>query len=356
MSTTTRAHAGVAGQSRTTATLSRHIAESQLWHPEATGMFTRLMWDLTLAARVISSEVKRAGLADILGGAGGQNASGDMVQRLDAFAQEKFVLALEGSGTICVMASEEEEGIIPIPDPYPKGKYVLVFDPLDGSSNIDANVSLGTIFGVYRRVSPDGTSGTVADCLQPGHKLVAAGYVVYGSSTMLVYTSGKGVNGFTLDPSLGEFIRSHPDLKIPARGNIYSINEGNSFCWDANTKKYVDWVKAVVPAESRPYTQRYVGTLVADVHRTLVKGGIFLYPNDCRDPAHAKPKLRLVYEANPIAFIVEQAGGRATTGSQRILDITPTGLHQKVPLIVGGSAEVQVYEEFYRTGSYSGGH
>jgi fructose-1,6-bisphosphatase I len=334
-------------------TLARHIAESQRWHPEATGMFTRLMWDLTLAARVISREVNRAGLAEVLGNAdGGRNVSGDVVQKLDAFAQEKFVRALEASGTICVMASEEEAGIIPIPDEFPKGKYVLVFDPLDGSSNIDANISLGTIFGVYRRLSEDGKAGTLEDCLQPGSKLIAAGYVVYGSSTMLVYTSGDGVHGFTLDPSLGEFMVSHPALKIPERGSIYSINEGNSFCWDAYTRRYVDWVKTDDPDTGRPYTQRYVGTLVADVHRTLVKGGIFLYPNDCRDPAVSKPKLRLVYEANPIAYIVEQAGGRATTGTQRILDVKPVNLHQKVPLIVGSAKEVEIYEEFCLKGNH----
>jgi len=329
-------------------TLSRHIAEAQRWHPEATGVFTRLMWDLTLAARIISREVNKAGLADVLGTAGAKNTSGDQVQKLDEYSEERIVRALEADGGLCVMASEEEEGIISIPEPYPKGKYVLVFDPLDGSSNIDANVSLGTIFGIYRRISEDGRPGTLEDCLQPGRNLVAAGYIVYGSSTMLVYTSGLGVNGFTLDPSLGEFLLSHPDMKIPERGRIYSINEGNSFCWDANTKRYIEWVKAVDQETGRPYTQRYIGTLVADVHRTMVKGGIFLYPNDCRDPAKAKPKLRLVYEANPIAFIVEQAGGKATTGAERILDLQPRTLHQKVPLIVGSKRDVEVYEDFYQ--------
>jgi fructose-1,6-bisphosphatase I len=338
-------------------TLSRHIAEAQKWHPEATGVFTRLMWDLTLAGRIISREVNKAGLADVVGGAGlgAQNSSGDAVQKLDQYAQERIVRTLEADGGLCVMASEEEEDIIAIPDAYPKGKYVLVFDPLDGSSNIDANVSLGTIFGIYRRVSkesgrigPSGQPGTREDCLQPGKNLVAAGYIVYGSSTMLVYTTGAGVNGFTLDPSLGEFILSHPSMQIPERGQIYSINEGNSFCWDKNTKRYIDYVKSVDPETKRPYTQRYVGTLVADVHRTMVKGGIFLYPNDCRDPAKAKPKLRLVYEANPIAWIVEQAGGKASTGAERILDLQPEKLHQKVPLILGSKKEVELYEAFYR--------
>jgi fructose-1,6-bisphosphatase I len=330
-------------------TLSRHIAESQKWHPEATGMFTRLMWDLTLAARIVSREVNQAGLVDVIGATSGRNQSGDTVQKLDEYAQAIFVRTLEADGGLCVMASEEEEDIIPIPDAFPKGKYVLVFDPLDGSSNIDANVSLGTIFGIYKRVSEDGgRAGTREDCLQAGKNLIGAGYVVYGSGTMLVYSTGNGVHGFTLDPSLGEFILSHPDMRIPDRGQIYSINEGNSFCWDKNTKRYIDWIKAVDAETKRPYTQRYVGTLVADVHRTLIKGGIFLYPNDCRDPQKAKPKLRLVYEANPIAYIVEQAGGAATTGDARILDLQPKELHQKVALVCGSKDEVRLYDEFYQ--------
>jgi fructose-1,6-bisphosphatase I len=329
-------------------TLNRHIAESQKWHPEATGTFTRLLWDLTLAARLISREVNKAGLVDILGAAGMANVSGDQVQKLDEYAEERIVAAMQAGGYLCAMASEEQETVIPIPEDFPKGRYVLVFDPLDGSSNIDVNAPLGTIFGIYRRASPDGGPGTLDDVLQPGRNLVAAGYIVYGSSTMLVYTTGKGVHGFTLDPSLGEFLLSHPDIRIPERGSYYSINEGNSFCWDPNTKRYVQWVKEVDPETKRPYTQRYIGTLVADFHRTLLRGGIFLYPNDCRDPKKAKPKLRLVYEANPIAWIAEQAGGKATTGDARILDLQPKELHQKVPLIVGSARQVETYEEFYQ--------
>jgi fructose-1,6-bisphosphatase I len=330
-------------------TLNRHIAESQKWHPEATGTFTRLLWDLTLAARMISREVNKAGLADIFGAVGGRNASGDTVQKLDEYAEERIVAAMQAGGYLCAMASEEQEAVIPIPDDFPKGPYVLVFDPLDGSSNIDVNVSLGTIFGIYRRTSPEaGGAGCEHDVLQPGRSLVAAGYIVYGSSTMLVYTTGKGVHGFTLDPSLGEFLLSHPDIKIPERGSYYSINEGNSFCWDENTKRYVGWVKEQDAETGRPYTQRYIGTLVADFHRTLLRGGIFLYPNDCRDPKKAKPKLRLVYEANPIAWIAEQAGGRATTGETRILDLQPKELHQKVALIVGSPRDVEIYEDFYQ--------
>ncbi len=331
-------------------TLNRHIAESQKWHPEATGTFTRLLWDLSLAAKIISREVNMAGLADILGAAKtGRNVSGDIVQKLDEFAQERIVAAMQAGGYLCAMASEEEETLIPIPDHYPKGRYALVFDPLDGSSNIDVNAPLGTIFGIYRRVSPDGGgAGTLEDVLQPGRNLIAAGYIVYGSSTMLVYTTGKGVQGFTLDPSLGEFLLSHPDIRIPPSGNTYSINEGNSFCWDANTKRYVAWAKEVDPETKRPYTLRYIGTLVADFHRTLLRGGIFLYPNDCRDSQKAKPKLRLVYEANPIAFIAEQAGGKASTGDARILDLQPRELHQKVALIVGSPSDVAIYEDFYQ--------
>lgn len=330
-------------------TLNRHIAESQKWHPEATGTFTRLLWDLTLAGRFISREVNKAGLVDILGAAAkGKNVSGDTVQKLDELAQDLIVSSMQAGGYLCAMASEEEEDVIPIPDAFPKGKYVLVFDPLDGSSNIDVNVSLGTIFGIYRRLSPDEGPTSLDDILQPGRNLVAAGYIVYGSSTMLVYTTGKGVNGFTLDPSVGEFLLSHPNIRMPDRGSYYSINEGNSFCWDENTKRYVRWIKEVDPETRRPYTQRYIGTLVADFHRTLLRGGIFLYPNDCRDPKRAKPKLRLVYEANPIAFIAEQAGGKATTGDARILDLQPKELHQKVALITGSAREVEIYEEFYQ--------
>ncbi len=329
-------------------TLNRHIAEQQKWHPVATGTFTRLLWDLSLAARVISREVNRAGLAEVLGATDGRNMSGDSVMKLDTYAQTRIVRAMESGGYLCAMASEEEQDLIPISvDGVPVGRYVLVFDPLDGSSNIDCDASLGTIFGIYKRVTPDGGPGMLEDVLQPGRNLVAAGYIIYGSSTMLVYTTGSGVHGFTLDPSLGEFLLSHPDMKMPERGTIYSINEGNSFCWDDNTKRYVRWLKELDPETRRPYTQRYIGTLVADFHRTLIKGGIFLYPNDCRDPKKAKPKLRLVYEAAPIAMIAEQAGGRASTGSERILDIQPKELHQKVALIVGSARDVEAYEEFY---------
>ena len=328
-------------------TLHRHIAESQRWHPEATGTFTRLLSDLSLAARVISREVNRAGLADIFGSAGDRNVSGDTVQKLDQYAQDAFVRAMQASGTLCAMASEELESVLEVPDAYPKGRYVLVFDPLDGSSNIEVNVSVGTVFGIFRRVTPDESlPGTLEDVLQPGRRLVAAGYILYGSSTMLVYTTGHGVNGFTLDPSLGEFLLSHPSVRIPERGSMYSVNEGNRAQWDPGTRRFIDWLKEPDAETGRPYSLRYVGTLVADVHRMLLRGGVFLYPSDRRDPARPKSKIRLVYEANPIAMLVEQAGGRASTGDARILDMQPTELHQKVPLVAGSRRDVETYEEF----------
>ncbi|HXE71268.1 MAG TPA: class 1 fructose-bisphosphatase [Candidatus Nitrosotenuis sp.] len=329
-------------------TLQRHILEEQGRHPEATGDFTRMLWDLTLALKIISREVNKAGLIEILGATDNQNVHGERVMKLDAYAQDRIYKAMDHGGHLCVMASEECEEIIPIPPHFQKGRYVLIFDPLDGSSNIDCNVSIGTIFSILRRRTPGG-DGTLEDVLQKGTEQVAAGYVIYGSSTMLVYTTGAGVHGFTLDPSVGEFLLSHPNIRVPNKGKTYSINEGNSKFWDRGTKKFVDWLKDLDQPTNRPYSLRYVGSLVADMHRTLLQGGIFMYPVDQRDPNKPpKPKLRLMYEANPMAFIMEHAGGMATTGEQRILDITPTALHQKVPLIIGSPWEVQKYLEIYR--------
>jgi fructose-1,6-bisphosphatase I len=237
------------------------------------------------------------------------------------------------------MASEEDEGIIPIPDKYPKGKYMVAFDPLDGSSNIDVNVTIGTIFGIYRRVSPVGEACNL-DFLQPGRNLVAAGYVVYGSSTMLVYTTGRGVNGFTLDPSVGEFILSHPDIMIPKAGKIYSANEGNWNKWDEPTRRYITDLR---DCPDRTYSARYIGSLVADFHRNLLKGGVFLYPQDKKNP---KGKLRLLYEAIPLSFIINQAGGKAVDGEQDILDIVPESVHQRIPLIIGSETEVDLYMRY----------
>ena len=320
-------------------TLQRHIMEQQSLHPEATGEFTRLFWDLTIAIKTINREVNKAGLVDILGLTDQQNVHGETVARLDEYAQDRIYQAMDHGGHLCVMASEERESIIPIPDRFPKGKYVLLFDPLDGSSNIDANVSIGTIFSVYRKKTPH-ANGTLADCLRRGSEQVAAGYVIYGSSTMLVYSSGFGAHGFTLDPSMGEFLLSHPNIQIPHQGRIYSINEGNSSRFDSGTKVYLDYIKSEDEETGRPYSSRYIGSLVADVHRNLLYGGIFLYP------ACPRAKLRLLYEAAPLSFIVEKAGGKASTGREPILEIQPTGLHQRVSLAIGSRKDVELYERY----------
>ena len=255
--------------------IQRHLIQTQHLHPNATGDLTGLLWDLTLAFKLISRAVNRAGLIDIIGNKGDTNASGDRVTMLDDYAQETIRKMMDHGGHLCCMASEEEEDLMKIPERYPKGKYTLSFDPLDGSSNIDVNVSVGTIFSINRRVTPDGTDGTLEDVLQPGTELVGAGYVVYGSSTMMVYSVGNGVNGFTLDPTVGEFLLSHPDMRIPERGNIYSVNEGYSSKWDENTRRYVEHLKSGANGQ---YKGRYIGSMIADVHRTLLYGGIFMYP------------------------------------------------------------------------------
>jgi fructose-1,6-bisphosphatase I len=323
-------------------TLQRHLTEQQKLHPAASGQFSALLWEFVLAVKMIAREVRRAGLIDILGAAGTENVHGEKVQKLDTYAQDRLEIGMARTGLLCCMASEERPEIIPIPRDLPRGKYVFLFDPLDGSSNIDVNISIGTIFSIHRRVS-HGEDGRLEDCLQSGADQIAAGYVLYGSSVMLVYTTGKGVHGFTLDPTVGEFLLSHPDIRIPPRGKTYSINEGNSVFWDPGTARYVSWCKEKDPGTNRPYSMRYVGTAVADFHRTLLNGGIFLYP------ASPKPKLRLLYEASPLAMVVEQAGGRATTGSQRILDVEPSELHQKVPFVAGSAEDVSRYEEFMKS-------
>src|SRR6266571_555541 len=298
-------------------TVQQHILDEERLYPEATGDFTSLLTSLIVAAKIISREVNKAGLVKILGETGGINVHGEKVQKLDEFAQQTIYRAMGHSGHICVMASEESEGLIPIPDGSKRGKYVLMFDPLDGSSNIDVNASIGTIFSIHRRVTNHAPDGRLEDCLQKGSEQIAAGYFIYGSSTMMVYTTGHGVYGFTLDPSLGEFLLSHENIRTPSRGKIYSINEGNTYTWDAGTRRYIEYVKEDRKDRGHPYSLRYIGSLVADFHRNLVKGGIFLYPGP-------KGKLRLLYEAAPLAMVVEQAGGSASTGSQRILDIEPT--------------------------------
>jgi len=326
-------------------TLARHIYEEERKYPEATGELSDLLHDLSLAAKVISLEVNKAGLVDILGFTGDSNVHGEEVKKLDVYAHDMLIKAMDHGGHLCVMASEEDEDIIHIPPEFYIGKYVLLFDPLDGSSNIDVNVSIGTIFSIYRRISPGNGPGTLEDCLQPGFKQVAAGYIIYGSSTIFVYSAGNGVHGFTLDPSFGEFILSHPNIKIPKKGKIYSINEGNYLYWHPGLKKYIKWLQEEDKATGRPYSSRYIGSMVADIHRNLLYGGIFMYPADIRNP---NGKLRLMYECNPMAFIVEQAGGRATDGKRRILEIQPERLHQRVPIFIGSEEDVLMVEKFLR--------
>lgn len=317
-------------------TIDRHILDEERRFPEARGAFSNILTDMALAAKVISREVNMAGLLDIIGQAGHRNVQGEDVQKLDTFAQNVIYRAMDHSGYLACMASEEVEDVIPIPEKFPTGDYVLVFDPLDGSSNIDVNVSIGTVFGLYRRVS-EGGPGTLEDCLQPGFRQIAAGYVVYGSSTMMVYTAGNGVHGFTLDPSIGEFILSHPDIRIPQSDLVlYSVNEAYCQRWAPGVRTFVERLRSRGNCSAR-----YVGSLVTDVHRTLLRGGIFLYPGDTRAP---NGKLRLVYEANPLAMIMEQAGGKASTGQGRVLDVVPSSLHQRVPFFVGSASLVDELE------------
>ncbi|MCK4351664.1 MAG: class 1 fructose-bisphosphatase [Candidatus Krumholzibacteria bacterium] len=328
-------------------TIERHIYEQQRLYPESTGEFSGLLCDIALAAKVISREVNRAGLGDILGGTGTINIQGERVLKLDVFARDVLVEFLQRSGKVCAIATEEDADLIQVPRELARGNYTVSLDPLDGSSNVDANVSIGTIFGIQRKSSP-GEDGTESDFCRPGREQVCAGYVVYGSSTIMVYTDGKGgVHGFTLDPSLGEFLLSHTGIKIPERGRIFSINEGNERWWKDHTRRYIEHVKS--EGDGRPYSSRYIGSLVADFHRNLLYGGIFLYPEDTKDPRKPNGKLRLLYEAAPLAFVVEAAGGRATTGFEPILDIEAEELHQRVPLILGSRLDVEDYEAFTKT-------
>lgn len=328
-------------------TFYRHIIEEERKYPEATGQLSDLLADIALACKLISLEVNRAGLIDILGFTGEENVHGEVVKKLDVFAHETLMKAMEAGGHLCAICSEESESYIPIKEKFvgnmSLAKYVCHFDPLDGSSNIDANISIGTIFSIYRRVSDCGP-GTLDDCLQKGVNQVAAGYVVYGSSTILVYTTGQGVHGFTLDPSVGEFLLYYENIKTPKRSKTYSVNEGNFCKWtNDGIRKYINYLKEVNSNSGRPYTSRYVGSLVADFHRNLLYGGIFMYPADNKNK---NGKLRLLYEANPLSFIVEQAGGSASDGKQRILDIQPNDLHQRVPLFIGSREDVLEAEKF----------
>ena len=324
-------------------TIERHIIEEERQFPEATGAFSNILYDLAFAAKMIAREVRRAGLADVMGYTGEINVQGEEVRKLDEFANEVIFKALDHTGHLCGMASEEAEDFIQIPERFPTGRYCVLFDPLDGSSNIDANVSVGTIFSIHRKVS-DHPRGCIQDCLQAGTEQVAAGYIVYGSSTMLVYTTGNGVHGFTLEPSIGEFLLSHPHIRIPDPGQrIYSCNEGNYGKWSLEQQRLVDHLKGADGLNEKPFSSRYIGSLVADFHRNLLYGGLFMYPADAKN---ASGKLRLLYEAAPLAMIAEQAGGRASDGQRRIMEIAPERLHQRVPLFIGSAEYVELAERF----------
>jgi fructose-1,6-bisphosphatase I len=325
-------------------TLNEFIIKRQADFPYAKGELSRLLHHVGVAAKIVNKKINKAGLVDILGEAGDVNVQGEEVKRLDVFANDQFIGAMRVSGECCAVASEENQEIITFDDGLAlDGNYVFCMDPLDGSSNIDVNVSVGTIFSIYRRISTRGTRAQLSDFLQPGVKQVAAGYIIYGSSTMLVYTTGRGVNGFTLDPSIGEFCLSNPDIKTPDNGSIYRINEGNYIHFPQGVKKYIKYCQEIDTETNRPYTSRYIGSLVSDFHRNLLKGGIFIYP-----PTQSAPrgKLRLIYECNPISFLAEQAGAKASNGAQRVLDVIPRDLHERVPFYVGSKNMVEKVEEF----------
>lgn len=329
-------------------TLSQFITEQQALYPDASGDLTSIFQDIILAAKIVNRDVRKAGLVDILGTHGTTNIQGEEVKKLDVMANEEFMAALSLGGDCCAILSEENDDIVRVHNPNNlKPKYIVAMDPLDGSSNIDVNASIGTIFSIFRRRSMAWNEVTMEDCLQKGINQIAAGYIIYGSSTMLVYTTGQGVNGFTLDSSIGEFCLSNPNIKIPKDGNIFSINEGNYSEFPQGVKDYVNYCKESDQATGRPYSARYIGSLIADFHRNLLKGGIFIYPPTAKSP---NGKLRLMYECNPMAFIMEQAGGKATTGTQRILEVTPEQLHQRVPLFVGSENMVNKAEEMYNSG------
>lgn len=323
--------------------LGEFIIENQSEFKYSSGELSRLINSIRLAAKVVNHKVNKAGLVDILGAAGDTNIQGEDQQKLDVFANEVFINTLTNREIVCGIASEEEDHFITIKGRNQKNdnKYVVLIDPLDGSSNIDVNVSVGTIFSVFRRITPSGTPVTIDDFLQPGINQVAAGYIVYGTSTMIVYTTGHGVNGFTLNPAIGTYYLSHPNMKFPENGHIYSVNEGNYVHFPQGVKDYIKYCQK--EEDDRPYTSRYIGSLVSDFHRNMIKGGIYIYPNTSKNP---EGKLRLLYECNPMAMIAEQAGGKASNGFERILEIQPTTLHQRVPFFSGSIKMVEKAEEF----------
>ena len=326
-------------------TLGEFIIENQSSFKYSSGELSRLINSIRLAAKVVNYEVNKAGLVDVLGTAGDTNIQGEDQQKLDVYANEKFIQTLVNRNIVCGIASEEEDDFISInsSDNKHQNKYVVLMDPLDGSSNIDVNVSVGTIFSIYRRVTPVGTPVKLQDFLQKGNEQVAAGYIIYGTSTMLVYTTGDGVNGFTLNPAIGTFYLSHPQIKFPNEGTIYSVNEGNYIHFPQGIKNYIKYCQ--MEENNRPYTSRYIGSLVSDFHRNMIKGGIYLYPTSTKNP---QGKLRLLYECNPMAFLAEQASGKASDGSSRIMDIIPTELHQRVPFVCGSMSMVEKAESFVR--------
>ncbi|NCF96264.1 MAG: class 1 fructose-bisphosphatase [Bacteroidetes bacterium] len=337
--------------SQRTATMGEFLVETQKAFPQANGGLTQVLSSIRLAAKVVHRTINKAGLVDILGDAGSENVQGEHQMKMDIYANDTFLKSFKSMGEVCGVGSEELEDCIAFDDDiHNNSKYVVLMDPLDGSSNVDVNVSVGTIFSIYQRVSPLGKPVQLEDFLQPGNKQVAAGYVMYGSSTMLVFTTGNGVNGFTLDPSIGTFCLSHPLIQVPENGSIYSVNEGNYVHFPEGVKRYIKYCQELDEPSGRPYTSRYIGSLVSDLHRNLLKGGIYLYPTGTKSP---KGKLRLLYECNPLAFITEQAGGRATDGYQRIMDIKPEELHQRVAYFVGSTAMVLEAESFIHSADRS---
>jgi fructose-1,6-bisphosphatase I len=326
-------------------TIERHILDEQAFHPEATGVLTNILYDMALAGKVIASKTTRAGLAEILGHTGDINIQGETVMKLDRFADLTVTRLTDHTGRLAGLASEENAEFLPIPDKYPMGKYLLVFDPLDGSSNVDFNMPVGTIFGVYRRIAEDGPV-TVDEFLQPGRNLVASGYIAYGTSTMFVYTAGHGVHGFTLDPAVGEFLLSHPNIRIP-KPKYFSVNLGYHMYWSKGVQRYTQFLQGH-EGGVKGLSLRYIGTLASDFHRNLLAGGVFYYPADSKDPNAPSGKLRLLYEAGPLAFIAEQAGGYASNGHGPILDVKPESLHQRIPLFIGNKDLVLKVEEFIR--------
>ena len=322
-------------------TLTRHIIQSQAAHPGATGEFSALMSQIGLVGKMIANDLRRAGLINILGTTGNTNVQGETVKKLDEISNEAFLKVFQYSGLVCALASEEMEKPVHLPENWPHGKYMLLFDPLDGSSNTDVNMPLGTIVSILKHEGKGMPSEP--ELIRKGTQQVAAGYLMYGSSTMLVFTAGHGVHGFTLDPGIGEYYLSHENIQIPAKGQVYATNEGNAQKWPDGTRKFLDYLKAKDKQTGRPYSARYSGCLVADVHRVLLGGGIYLYPAEVDKP---EGKLRLLYEANPLAMVVEQAGGKASTGTMRIMDVEPKSLHQRVPLLIGSKDDVTLAEDF----------